>query len=134
MNTKFKIKVGKSKIDGRGAFADALIPTKRKIGELEGELISVRKARQIAKQNKRIAIVEFDNKLALHANDNNNSLRYVNHSCAPNTYMRIFGYHVEFYSLKRIKLGEELTCNYGETHHDGKLKCRCGAVGCVGAL
>ncbi len=134
MYTRFKINVGKSKIDGKGAFADEQIPAKRKIGELEGELISVRKARQIAKQNKRIAIVEFDDKLALHANDNNNSLRYVNHSCAPNTYTRIFGYHVEFYSLKRIKPGEELTCNYGETHHDGKLKCRCGAISCVGSL
>jgi len=30
--------------------------------------------------------------------------------------------------------GEELTANYGETHHEGQLRCRCGAPGCVGRL
>jgi len=24
--------------------------------------------------------------------------------------------------------------NYGETHHEGRLECRCGAPGCVGRL
>jgi SET domain-containing protein len=41
---------------------------------------------------------------------------------------------VEFFTLRLIKKEEELTCNYGETHHDGKLKCRCGAIGCKGYL
>jgi SET domain-containing protein len=41
---------------------------------------------------------------------------------------------VEFYSLRPIKAGEELTCDYGETHHDGRLPCRCGSVRCRGAL
>jgi SET domain-containing protein len=48
--------------------------------------------------------------------------------------MRVAHGKVEFYTLKPIKKGEELTCNYGETHHDGKLKCRCGAPNCKGFL
>ena len=33
-----------------------------------------------------------------------------------------------------IATGEEITANYGETHHEGQLKCRCGAPGCIGWL
>lgn len=40
----------------------------------------------------------------------------------------------EFYALRVIEVGEELTVDYGETHHDGKLACRCSAPGCRGAL
>jgi hypothetical protein len=101
---------------------------------LNGTVISVRKARQLAKQIKRIAIVELDDKCALLADAANNPIRFINHSCQPNTYMRVIGHHVEFYALRSIKKEEELTCNYGETHHDGQLKCRCGAPGCKGFL
>jgi hypothetical protein len=33
-----------------------------------------------------------------------------------------------------IVRGDEITVNYGETHHEGTLACRCGAPGCVGWL
>jgi uncharacterized protein len=35
---------------------------------------------------------------------------------------------------RAVAAGEEITVNYGETHHEGKLACRCGAPGCVGRL
>ncbi|HPP84032.1 MAG TPA: SET domain-containing protein-lysine N-methyltransferase, partial [Rubrivivax sp.] len=41
---------------------------------------------------------------------------------------------VEFYALRAIEPGEEITVDYGETHHEGRLACRCGAPGCRGAL
>lgn len=123
-----------SKIDGKGAFALQSIPAKRKLGNLGGEVISLREARKRAAKIKRVAMVEFGNGKALDASVNPNALRYVNHSCKPNTYMRVAFDKVEFYTLRTIKKGEELTCNYGETHHDGKLKCRCGAPGCKGFL
>jgi len=37
-------------------------------------------------------------------------------------------------ALRAIAPGEEITVNYGETHHEGKLRCRCGAPNCIGAL
>ena len=131
---RFQVAVAPSTIDGKGAFSQMHIPAKRKVGELIGEIISLRKGRKIAKTKKRIALVELDYKYALLAADNNNPLRYVNHSCSPNTYMRIFKHHVEFYTLRPIKKSEELTANYGETHHEGKLKCRCNAPNCVGKI
>ena len=39
------------------------------------------------------------------------------------------------YALKRQRFwlaGEELTVDYGLSHHDGQLACRCGAPGCCG--
>jgi SET domain-containing protein len=130
----FPLRVDKSKIDGKGAYALGRIPARKKIGDLGGVIISQREARKIAAQTKRVAMVEFGNGRALHAGVNSNELRYINHSCSPNTYMRVTHNRVEFYALRDIKLNEELTCNYGETHHDGKLPCRCGAPGCKGFL
>lgn len=73
--------------------------------------------------------MELDERRALDLTDSG-GLKHLNHSCAPNTYMRVAFARVEFYALRRIKRGEELTCDYGETHHNGKLPCRCGAPNC----
>ena len=110
------------------------IPARKKIGDLGGDIISLKEARKRAKETKRVAMVEFGDGRALDASISSNELRYVNHSCRPNTYMRVCYSRVEFFTLSSIKEGEELTCNYGETHHDGKLKCRCGATRCKGYL
>ncbi|MFM2307605.1 MAG: hypothetical protein RLZZ367_2274 [Bacteroidota bacterium] len=130
----YPLRNDKSKIHGTGAFALGNIPGKKKIGSLGGQIISIRLARQRVKATKAIAMVELNNNKAIDASYFNEALRYVNHSCKPNTYMRVFNYHVEFYSLRAIKKGEELTCNYGLTHHDGKQKCGCGQPGCVGFI
>ena len=134
MEINFKIEAKKSRIEGLGAFAMRKIPAKKKIGNLGGEIINLKEARKRAMQTKRIAMVEFGDGRALDASVNSNELRYINHSCSPNTFMRVCYGRVEFYSLKPIKKGEELTCNYGPTHHDGKLKCSCGSPNCKGYL
>ena len=130
----YPIKVAKSQIDGQGAYALQRIPARKKIGDLGGVIITIREARRITAQTKRVAMVEFDNGEALNASVNSNELRYINHSCDPNTYMRLTHRRVEFYALRPIRLNEELTCNYGETHHDGKLPCQCGAKNCKGFI
>jgi SET domain-containing protein len=130
----YSLRVDNSKIDGKGAYAKESIPARKKIGDLGGVIISLREARRLARTTKRVAIVEFGNGKALNASVNSNELRYINHSCRPNTYMRVLHNRVEFYALRNIAHNEELTCDYGETHHDGKLQCRCGAEGCVGFI
>lgn len=134
MSLNFRIENKASKIEGKGAFSLEEIPARKKLGNLGGEIISLREARKRASKIKRVAVVEFGDGRALDASINSNELRYINHSCQPNTFMRVIYNQVEFYSLRMIKKGEELTCNYGETHHDGKLKCRCGAANCRGYL
>lgn len=63
-----------------------------------------------------------------------NEFRYANHSCSPNAFIRIFRKRVQYYALRDIKPGEEITCNYGETQHNGTLPCECGSDRCRGYL
>ena len=83
---------------------------------------------------KAIAIVEFEDGSALDATASKGIFRYINHSCSPNSYIRRFNRRVEFYALRPITTGEEITSDYGETHHNGALKCRCGSPNCRGRL
>ena len=131
---KFAVDVHKSSIDGQGAFAAEPIAARRKIGEIRGEAISVKEARRRAKGVARIMIVELSERRAIDASRSADPLRFTNHSCQPNAVLRIRQGRVEFYAMRDVRLGEELTVNYGETHHEGKLRCRCGAPGCVGRL
>ncbi|MFP5245299.1 MAG: SET domain-containing protein [Thermoanaerobaculia bacterium] len=127
------IEVRPSAIHGKGVFAAQPLPARRKIGQFVGELISVREARRRARGQEVVTIVEFENGKALDVSFDT-CLRYVNHSCAPNTFLRRIHPRVELYALRDIRPGEELTCDYGESHHDGKLPCQCGAAGCRGKL
>ena len=131
---KFDGVARKSGIDGFGAFAAEAIPPHRKIGEIRGESISVSEARRRAAGQARIMIVEVSEKKAIDASRSSDPMRFTNHCCAPNARLQIRDGRVEFYALRAIEPGEEVTVNYGETHHEGRLKCRCGAAGCVGWL
>jgi SET domain-containing protein len=127
-------RVGRSTIQGRGLFARADLPARRKLGELCGELITQREARRRARGARCVRMVEFEDGTALDASRLGGPFGYVNHSCEPNAYMRRYRGRVEFYSLRRIEAGEELTCDYGETHHNGTLACRCRSARCRGRL
>jgi SET domain-containing protein len=131
---KFRVDVKPSAIDGQGAFAAEPIPARRKIGEIRGEAISVREARQRARGLARIMIVEVSEHRAIDASRSADPLRFTNHSCAPNAVLRIRQGRVEFYAMRDVAPGEELTVNYGESHHEGRLTCRCGAPRCAGRL
>lgn len=130
----YPVKVAKSKIAGKGAYALQRIPARKKIGDLGGVIITMKEAMKLIKNLKVINLVELDNDLALNASANPNDMRFINHSCGPNTYLRVMKDRVEFYALRDIKKGEELSCDYGETHHDGKLPCKCGAKNCRGFI
>lgn len=133
-NTNSSVEVRPSGIAGRGLFATARIRARSKLGELTGEYISTREARRRAKGLRRIAIVEFDEGGAIDASVNGNEFQYTNHSCAPNAFIRRIHKRVEIYALRNIVPGEEITCDYGDTQHEGTLPCRCGAPNCRGFL
>jgi len=130
---RYMVTVKGSAIEGRGLFAGATIQARRKLGEMHGEVVSEREGRRRAKERQHIAIVETGDGRAVDASQGN-VFRFINHSCAPNTFIRIFRGHVEFYALRDIGPGEELTCDYGESHHDGKLPCRCRSHSCRGFI
>ena len=131
---KFGVLVQPSAIDGQGAFAAEAIPARLKIGEIRGESISVADARIRATRSERIMIVELSDKKAIDFSKSADPMRFTNHSCKPNARLVIRNGRVEFYANRAITLGEEITVDYGETHHEGRLRCQCGAPGCRGAL
>ena len=131
---KFDVFVRKSEIDGHGVFAAEMIPPRLKIGEIRGEAITCAEGRRRAKSLQRIMIVEVSSRTAIDASKSTDPMRFTNHSCQANARLAIIAGRIEFYSLRAIEPGEEITVNYGETHHEGKLRCRCGAPNCIGAL
>jgi SET domain-containing protein len=131
---KYALRVAPSAIDGLGVFAAQAIAAKRKIGEIRGESISVDAARIRATRTQRIMIVELSQKRAIDFSKSADAMRYTNHSCRPNARLDLRQGRVEFYALRAIAPGEEITVHYGETHHQGRLACRCAAAGCGGWL
>lgn len=131
---KFAVHVATSRIDGQGAFATENIPARLKIGEIRGESISVAQARIRATRSEPIMIVELSAKKAIDFSRSADPMRYTNHSCQPNARLCIRQGRVEFYAVRAIAANDEITVDYGESHHQGKLVCRCGAPGCLGRL
>jgi SET domain-containing protein len=125
--------VARSRVVGRGLFAGTPIPARAKIGEFEGEVIGLREARRRARGRRIVAIVELE-RHALDATHSKRGFRFINHSCEPNTFFRCTPERAEIYALRDIAAREELTVDYGESQHDGKLPCRCGAARCRGAI
>jgi uncharacterized protein len=125
--------VKRSAIVGKGLYTRVRIPKRAKLGEFGGERIGLREARRRAKGRDIVAIVELD-KFAYDATVGDNAFRWINHSCQPNTFIRCTPTRAEFYALRPIAAGEELTTDYVDSHHNGKLKCRCGAARCRGFI
>lgn len=122
-----------SALVGRGLFSPLAIAARAKIGEFEGERIGLREARRRARGRHVIAIVELE-RHALDATQMTRGFRFINHSCDPNTFFRCTPTRAEIYARRAIAAGEELTVDYGESQHDGKLPCRCGAAKCRGYI
>ena len=131
---KYEVAVRGSAIDGQGAFAAEPIERWRKIGEIRGEAISVVEARIRATRHERVMMVEISPERAIDFTRSTDPMRYTNHSCAPNARLSIRQGRVEFYALRAIVRGEEITVDYGPTHHEGRLACLCAAPKCAGWL
>jgi SET domain-containing protein len=127
------LRVRRSRIAGKGLFTPVAIARRAKIGEFEGEAIGLREARRRAKGRDIIAIVELE-RHALDATDSPRGFRFINHSCDPNTFFRCTPARAEVYALRDIAAGEELTVDYVDSHHNGRLPCACGARNCRGKI
>lgn len=118
-----------SPIEGTGVFAAVPIPRRGKIGEVTGELISIRAARKRARERCRICLIDVSGTRALDCSKGN-ALRHLNHSCRSNAFLRIIRERVEVYARRAIRPDEEITVDYVESPHSGGMKCRCGHPEC----
>lgn len=125
-----ELEVKKSGIYGRGCFARRAFPARRKIALYAGELIKGRRLIEARlKRQEAIKIIRLDEDTAIDGAVGGDATAYINHSCAPNAFMRIVpGSRVAFFALRDIKPGEEITMNYRDPDHPEV--CRCGATNC----
>jgi SET domain-containing protein len=129
-HTDVAVALRRSRIDGYGVFAQQPIPAGQRLGQLTGESITVAEARRRAQGGGRLMLVELSPARAIDASRSQDALRFTNHSCAPNARIQVEDGEVQFLALRDIADGEELTVDYGVTHHEGRLACQCGAPGC----
>jgi len=118
-----------SAIEGQGCFSKVLSRRGRKIAEYTGERISNAEANRRA-QRRRLRICAIDNRWSLDGSKGGNGTHYINHSCDPNSYMKIVYGHILFLALRDINPGEEITIDYESTLHSNSKKCTCGAPSC----
>jgi SET domain-containing protein len=123
------VAVRSSLIHGRGVFAGIDLPARRKLGELTGQFVKLPQARKAVELLPVIYHIELSGRVALDCSGGN-KFKHLNHSCAPNCFLRICRRVVEVYTLRGIKAGEELTIDYGMTPHKHAMHCRCGTANC----
>jgi SET domain-containing protein len=128
------IRVGKSKIDGRGCFATVRFKKGRKIAELVGERVSRVEAARRMRGRRRLHICAINSYWGIDGSRGGNGSQFVNHSCQPNSFVRIISEHIIFFALRDIEPGEEITLDYVESYHPNTKGCRCGAKGCRGTI
>jgi SET domain-containing protein len=126
--------IGESHINGKGCFAAIHFARGRKIAEYTGERISDREAKRRAGGRAKLRICDIDGRWSLDGSHGGNGTHYINHSCEPNSYMKIIYGHILFYALRDISPGEEITIDYVDTLHPDQKRCRCGAQTCRGTI
>lgn len=129
----FSVIVQRSRIDRFGVFARQIIPARRKIGEISGDIIPLKLCRMLYRGKRRLYYAELSTTEAINC-ANGNNLRFLNHSCDSNAFVRLILNRIEVYARRMIQCGEEITIDYGETPHVGGMKCRCDSLHCRGRL
>ena len=126
--------VKKSRINGKGCFATILFPRRKKIADYAGERISDEEANRRGERRRILRICALDENWSIDGSRGGNGTHYINHSCEPNCYMKILHGHIQFYALRDILPGEEITLDYISTLHSDKKRCHCRARNCRGTI
>jgi uncharacterized protein len=125
-----QLTVKKSKIYGRGCFALAHFPARKKIADYAGEQIrGSRKIQARIRRQDAIKVIQIGDDAAVDGAVGGNETAYINHSCDPNAFMRVMpGEKVAIFARRDIRPGDELTINYRDPNHP--VVCKCGADNC----
>ena len=120
------IKIGKSKIHGKGCFAKIDIPKGTYIIEYKGEKITKREAEKRGERdNKRgtVYIFELNKRYDIDGWIKGNEAKYINHSSYPNCEaVNVAEKEIWIVAIKDIKKGEEITYDYGFELDNDKTK------------
>ncbi len=142
----------RSPIHGTGVFACASLRKGEEIVQYKGRLMTHAEADEAygdGGESGHTFLFTLNDTYLVDANRGGNTARWINHSCAPNCRAVVVesASHdprrdkVMIEALRAIKVGEELTYDYGITldvPHTARLRklwqCRCGAPNCIGSM
>jgi uncharacterized protein len=127
------LEIKNSPIEGRGCFSKTRFVRGRKIAEYTGERITNAEANRRAGR-RRLRICAINDRWSLDGSKGGNGTHYINHSCEPNSYMKILYGHILFMALRDIQPGEEITIDYESTLHPNKKRCTCNSRSCRGTI
>lgn len=111
---------------GLGLFTNVAFKKGDCVTEYTGEKISTDEANRRGGQY----LFELNDNWTVDGKDRKNESRYINHSCRPNCYPEIDENeeHIFIYAKRALKVGEELTYDYGKEFWNTHIKpkgCRC---------
>jgi len=129
------LEIRKSNVYGKGCFTLVPIRKRQKFASYAGEIIRGERKIQsrVRKQEAAgdIKIIQLGNGVAIDGAVGGDATAYINHSCAPNAFMRTAGQDkILFFALRDIEAGEEITMDYRDPDHPAAGQCRCGAPTC----
>lgn len=130
----FPLKVFRSKIHRWGIKALADIPANRKVIEYTGEKINRMETKRRADSTDLHYLFTLDSYWTIDGTVGGSGAQYINHSCDPNVRAVIQKGHINYYSARDIKKGEELLIDYHFDPDVEKVECRCGARICRGTI
>ena len=132
-------KIGYSKINNKGLFANKDIKKGTRIINYVGKIITKKETERNPKfdNNKAIYLYNLNDRYDLDGDFSYNTARLINHSCDPNCEVDIIKNEIWISSIKKIKKGEELSYDYGyefdkEDYTDHV--CKCGSINCIGYI
>ena len=140
-----RLQVRKSGVHGKGVFVVQPIKKGEAFIEYTGEVISwpeaLRRHPHDPGQPDHTFYFHLDDERVIDGLVGGNASRWINHSCAPNVEAEDDTGRVWLKALRHLKVGEELTFDYGlviEERYTPALKkrfaCRCGAKICRGTM
>ncbi len=134
----YKNKVSNIDKNGRGLYATRDIKKDTKIIEYVGKIITKKQTENSEKfdNSKPIYLFNLNDKYDLDGDVPWNTARLINHSCSNNCEYEGKGLKLWVVSIKDIKKGEELSCDYGFSFDkDYKdFPCKCNSKNCCGYI
>ena len=133
-------RVKKSNIDknGRGLYATKDIKAGTRIIDYVGKIITKKQTEESEEfdNSKPIYLFDLNSRYDLDGNVSWNTARLINHSCLNNCDYEGKGLKLWVNANRDIKMGEELTCNYGFSYDSDykQFPCKCGSKNCVGYI
>lgn len=139
------LEIRKSKTHGKGLYTTVEIPKGARVIEYVGEKVDQKEAErrsdlqeERSKKNKdtgAVYLFTLNSRYDIDGNVPYNTARLINHSCSPNCEVDIINNRIWILSRRKIKVGEELSYDYGFNMDDWKNHpCKCGAPNCLGFI